>query len=445
MLGAFQYYFYTKGLLITSFLGIWIHGAFEISAIVIAGGAGITIGNGWLFPGTFTRFQSLKLAMRRGVRIMLLLVPFIIMAGFLESYVTRHYNTLPDWSKLAIIGFSFLLMLFAFVLYPFYLAKKYPSLIEKEEEINSTNKFEPVFNSVKNLGELIRESLMYYTKYFSKLFSFIFSFVFVIALLIVSIRNYLSPEDLYLMYWFDWAGQLEFILGYGFYFWFDYILVSIWLILFALVTCKVLHHIGNNRNLNQTFSAFLKSNFLKIVFNITLLLAPVFLLPWNYLILYFFILPFLQFLIPSTIFGNETMKTKISKGLKYATSNYFNSLIGLFILGAIGVLFAQPVAFVFSIVNEYSKEPIVPDFLDMLADFVIKIADTYGAHGVFWSNVVRQVVYLIFMLLAIPLYLILTCFMYFSVVEKKESKFLKEEFHKFGKRDRFKETKDFED
>lgn len=445
MLGAFQYYFYTKGLLITSFLGIWIHGAFEISAIVIAGGAGITIGNGWLFPGTFTRFQSLKLAMRRGVRIMLLLVPFIIMAGFLESYVTRHYNTLPDWSKLAIIGFSFLLMLFAFVLYPFYLAKKYPSLIEKEEEINSTNKFEPVFNSVKNLGELIRESLMYYTKYFSKLFSFIFSFVFVIGLLIVSIRNYLSPEDLYLMYWFDWAGQLEFIVGYGFYFWFDYILVSIWIILFALITSKVLHQIGNNQDLNQTFSAFLKGNFLKIVFNITLLLAPVFLLPWNYLILYFFILPFLQFLIPSTIFGNESMKTKIIKGLKYATSNYFNSLIGLFILGVIGVLFAQPFAFVFSIVNEYSKEPLVPDFLDMLADFVIKIADTYGAHGVFWSNVVRQVVYLIFMLLAIPLYLILTCFMYFSVVEKKESKFLKEEFHKFGKRDRFKETKDFED
>ena len=29
--------------------------------------------------------------------------------------------------------------------------------------------------------------------------------------------------------------------------------------------------------------------------------------------------------------------------------------------------------------------------------------------------------------------------------EKKESKFLKEEFYKFGKRDRFKENKDFED
>jgi hypothetical protein len=35
--------------------------------------------------------------------------------------------------------------------------------------------------------------------------------------------------------------------------------------------------------------------------------------------------------------------------------------------------------------------------------------------------------------------------MYFSIIEKKEAKFLKEEFYKFGKRDRLKETKDFED
>ena len=445
MLGAFQYYFYTKGLLITSFLGIWIHGAFEISAIVIAGGAGITIGNGWLFPGTFTRFQSLKLAMRRGVRIMLLLVPFIIMAGFLESYVTRHYNTLPDWSKLGIIAFSFILMLFAFVIYPFYLAKRYPSLVEKEEEISSTNQFEPVFNTVKGLGEMIRESLMYYSKYFSKLFAFIFSFVFIIAFVLVSLRNYLRPEDLFLIYWFDWAGQMEFIIGYGFYFWFDFVLAFSWLLLFSLVTSKVLHHIGNNRYFEISFIAFLKTYFLKISVLTTVLLIPVYLLTWNFLILYLILLPFLQFLIPATVFGEGTMKEKITKGIKYGTASYFNSIAGLLLLGAIGFLFSQPIAFVFSIVNEYTKEPIVPDFLDMLADFVIKIADTYGANGIFWSNVIRQIVYLVFMLLALPLYLILTCLMYFSVVEKKESKFLKEEFYKFGKRDRFKETKDFED
>jgi len=46
MLGCFQWWFNAKGLLLTSFLAIWIHGAFEISSIVIAGAAGITVGNG---------------------------------------------------------------------------------------------------------------------------------------------------------------------------------------------------------------------------------------------------------------------------------------------------------------------------------------------------------------------------------------------------------------
>ena len=59
MLGSFQWWFKAKGLLLTSILAVWIHGAFEISAIVIAGGAGITLGNGILFPGTYTRVQSL--------------------------------------------------------------------------------------------------------------------------------------------------------------------------------------------------------------------------------------------------------------------------------------------------------------------------------------------------------------------------------------------------
>ena len=31
------------------------------------------------------------------------------------------------------------------------------------------------------------------------------------------------------------------------------------------------------------------------------------------------------------------------------------------------------------------------------------------------------------------------------LISEEQNKFLKEEFHKFGKRDRFKETKDFED
>ena len=77
MVGAFQWFFKVRGLLLTSFLTIWVHGAFEISGIVIAGAAGITLGNGFMFPGTLTRMQSLSIAAKRGVKVIIGLFPII--------------------------------------------------------------------------------------------------------------------------------------------------------------------------------------------------------------------------------------------------------------------------------------------------------------------------------------------------------------------------------
>ncbi len=117
MLGAFQYFFYAKGLFVTSFLTIWIHGTIEISAIIIAGAAGIVLGQGLLFPGTYSRAVSLQISAQRGIRILLGTVPLFIIAGFLESFVTR-LTELPTIVKVAIIGGSAALILVQFVIYP---------------------------------------------------------------------------------------------------------------------------------------------------------------------------------------------------------------------------------------------------------------------------------------------------------------------------------------
>src|SRR6187402_1823441 len=55
MLGCFQYIFFSQGLGWQSVLVIWIHGTLEISAIVISSCAGLILGFGFLFPGTYTR------------------------------------------------------------------------------------------------------------------------------------------------------------------------------------------------------------------------------------------------------------------------------------------------------------------------------------------------------------------------------------------------------
>ncbi|MHA7057745.1 stage II sporulation protein M [Aquimarina sp. M1] len=123
MLGSFQYFFYEKGLLWESARTIWIHGTIEISVIIIAGCAGLVVGNSILFPETYTRLTSFVRGVKAGLKIVISTIPFFIIAGFLEGFVTRH-TEMPDWLAILIIASSLGLILFYYVLYPRQLYKK---------------------------------------------------------------------------------------------------------------------------------------------------------------------------------------------------------------------------------------------------------------------------------------------------------------------------------
>jgi len=124
MLGAFQYFFYTEGVLWESVRGIWIHGAMEIFAIVIEGAAGLILGASILFPKTFSRMTSFKMGMKDGVKILISTFPFTFAAGFLEGYVTRYSNTMHNWLSVGIILLTLSLISFYYLVYPFILNKK---------------------------------------------------------------------------------------------------------------------------------------------------------------------------------------------------------------------------------------------------------------------------------------------------------------------------------
>jgi uncharacterized membrane protein SpoIIM required for sporulation len=117
MLGAFHYLFYQYGLFDSTVLTIWLHGTIEITSIVIAGGAGLILGNGLLFPGTYTRLHSISQAARKGLKIVIGLVPYFIIAGFIESFITR-YGDMHLVLKLLIILLSATLLVYYFVLLP---------------------------------------------------------------------------------------------------------------------------------------------------------------------------------------------------------------------------------------------------------------------------------------------------------------------------------------
>ena len=117
MMGVFQGFMAQKGLLLLSVSSIWIHGTLEIFAIIVAGAAGIVMGNSLVFPGTYTRLQSFRSGAIKGVKMVVGLIPLFLVAAFLEGFVTRH-SSLPYVLKFSIIGLSLVFIITYFFIYP---------------------------------------------------------------------------------------------------------------------------------------------------------------------------------------------------------------------------------------------------------------------------------------------------------------------------------------
>ena len=123
MLGTFHHFFFERNLLFESLSIIWIHGTIEISSIIIAGAAGLIIGNSILFPKTYSRRQSFIIAAKEGVKIIVGLIPLFILAGFLESFVTR-YTKMPLFINLTIILSSLIFIIWYVIIYPLKLSRR---------------------------------------------------------------------------------------------------------------------------------------------------------------------------------------------------------------------------------------------------------------------------------------------------------------------------------
>ncbi|WP_417355749.1 stage II sporulation protein M [Flavobacterium sp.] len=124
MLGSFQYFFLEQGVFWESVRGIWIHGAMEIFAMVIEAAAGLILGASLLFPKTYSRKASLKMGFKNSFKIVLATMPFTIMAGILEGFITRYSPDMPRFLNIFIILATLALISFYFLIYPFIVHKK---------------------------------------------------------------------------------------------------------------------------------------------------------------------------------------------------------------------------------------------------------------------------------------------------------------------------------
>ncbi|MGI9158457.1 MAG: stage II sporulation protein M [Saprospiraceae bacterium] len=161
MVGAFQYFFIERGLFWESFLTIWIHGTLEISAIIVAGGSGLTIGSGILFPGTHTRLRAFQMSMRRGMKILLGLTPVMIAAAIFEGFFTRYTDT-PDALRGLFILLSLAFVVWYFAWLPWHKARYEGFRNDHAAHDLPPDRLERVdFRAIKGAGALISDTFAF--------------------------------------------------------------------------------------------------------------------------------------------------------------------------------------------------------------------------------------------------------------------------------------------
>jgi uncharacterized membrane protein SpoIIM required for sporulation len=124
MLGSFQYFFYEQGVFVASLKGIWLHGAMEIFSIIISTAAGYILASSILFPKTYSRLISFKTGVQDSLKIFISTVPFFVVAGFIEGFVTRHSDKMSLWLDIMIIAGTLSIISFYYLVYPFIIHKK---------------------------------------------------------------------------------------------------------------------------------------------------------------------------------------------------------------------------------------------------------------------------------------------------------------------------------
>ena len=117
MVGAFITFFYSQGVFLEANKQIWLHGSFEISVIIVAGCAGLIMGNSILFPGTYSRRLSFMRGAKDGMKVLVSTLPFFVVAGFIEGFITR-YSEMPTALALLIIFLCFSIVIFYYIIYP---------------------------------------------------------------------------------------------------------------------------------------------------------------------------------------------------------------------------------------------------------------------------------------------------------------------------------------
>lgn len=132
MVGIFDQFFAARGLGLDFFMVVFVHGTLELTAFIIAAGAGIAMGKSFLFPGTIKRLDAFKQGAKDGVKIMIGMIPVLALAAFFEGFITRLYNDLSIITTI-VTSLSVVFVIWYFIIYPLRLGPRMRAQLNEEE------------------------------------------------------------------------------------------------------------------------------------------------------------------------------------------------------------------------------------------------------------------------------------------------------------------------
>jgi uncharacterized membrane protein SpoIIM required for sporulation len=91
---------------------VFPHGSLELPAIFLAGGAGLLIARGILFPGQYTRIEALKFYGYKAAQLVFGIVPMLIIAGTIEGFYSPSPVVPNPLKYLAGVGLFTLLVIY---------------------------------------------------------------------------------------------------------------------------------------------------------------------------------------------------------------------------------------------------------------------------------------------------------------------------------------------
>lgn len=187
MVGAFTMFFVKKGLFQQMFFAVMLHGTLELGTIVIAGGAGLLLARAAMFPGSYTRLESIVKAARNGMKIMIAAAVFLLYAALIEGYLTR-YTDASNWFRGSLIFLSAAILIGYFVVYPRYLFQQGRIDPNDSNELTDTPKREIRLDRVKTGTQMVSEALILFLRNSAAMFR-IASAIALLGMALLSISN----------------------------------------------------------------------------------------------------------------------------------------------------------------------------------------------------------------------------------------------------------------